>query len=574
MPQITWKNIETPNFRGVAYAAGLAAQQTRKAFDPLHKVFADVEARNEYNFKNQTKQNTLDLEAKLRSAGNIDELDSQFDPAILREKFGAAYDAESVEDVRKAQRAKLKDEGTDNFLTKIRNESTLPRTNAEIAALLNNVDPTYIDKDKAFTSLTQGLSGRQEDTDNVREQKRYAQEQERYAQEQKRYVREQAQIATTEANKKGINAYYTAQAAGKNDQEAIAAGIDTAGSSADMATLMAGFATADVNVNRISQQRQHGIKLFAENAANRVVRDQLQIQQDYNDISAKLEKSPVISKATQDHIATMVDKETGLPSNPSSMLKKELGGTFMLRSDPDQVVDDVLSNLNEATNDPEISQGIMWEAFRNITQSDHWNGRDMDQKAFINETARLQQKYIVQQSIQEKLVQYQNLMKELAVLGTSEVKRQVLERENPKLKGKVNQEFDSSFLDERINSYTTEIKALSDSLDALDTLDNSVSTTPQQVPETIKKDTAEILSFMTNPENPLAQEVNLIKGFQNGSVILEKAAMKILSSAATLPEQAIKTNESLGNAIINLAKSYIQAGSPDIDTAKNYGKNK
>ena len=178
MPPIFMPSIAIPNMSGTLAAANKANEQVASAFDPLRKLLADAQARNEDNFKNTTKQNTLDWEAKLMGATDINQLDQEFGRELAQKQLGAAYDPTVLNAAREKQREQLRTDNAREYVQQVRNPENgeLPKTNAEIADLLKNKKNNEMDVDLANRMLTGGLDGRIADAKYLREEQARTQE--------------------------------------------------------------------------------------------------------------------------------------------------------------------------------------------------------------------------------------------------------------------------------------------------------------------------------------------------------------------------------------------------------------
>jgi hypothetical protein len=219
---ITWQNVETPRFKDTIDATTAANTQLAGILDPLKTMVTDAQKQEKTNFDAQAKlntqkliavaqssdsvdqlknefsmknmidsqggaamadfgavlnaardrkgvvadENTQKLYADVRNFTDINQLNTEFDPGVLQQKFGiGGYNQDMVDKQVKDRVGILRQEATDEVVA---NSPTF-KTHAEISDYLNNgkFSNQNLDRKEVETALVNKLNGVQADTKAV-----------------------------------------------------------------------------------------------------------------------------------------------------------------------------------------------------------------------------------------------------------------------------------------------------------------------------------------------------------------------------------------------------------------------
>ena len=100
MAQITWKNIDAPDFKASMLGLDAAGDRLNTAFDPLEQALKDRSARSDRNYDTETKNTDIALQdnvRKIQNLGELNQMNEQDYIAQARQRFGNRISAEGIE---------------------------------------------------------------------------------------------------------------------------------------------------------------------------------------------------------------------------------------------------------------------------------------------------------------------------------------------------------------------------------------------------------------------------------------------------------------------------------------------
>jgi len=439
MAPITWRNINTPDLSGELALQSRASEQMVDALDPLKQTLKDAQARNEDNFANQTKQNTLALEAELRNTTDISQLDQNFNHQLLRNKLGATYDPTAIDAAIKSQESKLRQTATNDMIT----NAPAFKSNADIDAHLAGVDRRTVDVSTVREALVQRMQGERADVN---------------------FTREQSELAKKDALNKAETTIAQIRTAGGTHEQAMAEAqkikdIDTG----DLITL---GISMDKNLSMPTAREQQQIDNFTTTAsaeANNLISS---YSGKIAGFEQQLAKVSPISEATKKQHDGLLAKGTNISTE---LIEKFMNG-WDTRGNPEDLVEDTKAALTESVGDQGEAELIMLEAYNNVShRTDWWGDPNMDQQAFKDEVSRIQSQRAVTNTIKQKIFIMRQALEQTKVQLVGAAQMQAgdlkLQMQDPKFNYKGDHTFDPSNITQQLE---TNIAALQDQLSAFE----------------------------------------------------------------------------------------------------------
>lgn len=538
MTMITWQNIATPSLKEGLTAQVAAGEQIAGMLDPLKSMVKDAQTQEKTNFDAQAKLNTQKLIAAAQSSNDanaltndftmqkmmdtqggaamadfgavmnaakdrkgtvaddntqrlyadvrdftdINQLNSAFDPAVLQEKYGlGGYNQDMVDNQVKDRVGVLRQEATDEVVA---NSPTF-NTHAEISAYLNDgkFSNKNLDRKEVETALVNKLNGVQADKQAKWGEEDHARKKVVQGQQDAEFARTLKLQREEDATKLATSAYISVIQAGGSDADATKAAYSIPGS--NQAKVLSATTQAGVDMSNVNPREQQSIQSFIDQGAYTATKAKLDLNTEHAGLQSEFAKVSVIGADDIKAVTTMVDKD-GTPTNPVSALKRAFGGTMML-GDPDTDVDNAYTNLSKTIKDPAVVSAILWKAAGASPQEDKWFGnKDLDGKAFIAETKRLEGLYTKQLTMKEQMLKLENTIANVSATVDLDVKVQANALKSqylsPNSNTPVDHKYDESATESIVTGAKNELKALRLKLEKLQEESNSKS------PEDVKGD--------------------------------------------------------------------------------------